>query len=383
MLLGHLARPRSPRSHPTSRRALPGLLLLVVAALVAAVLPGAGGSASAAGVPSVITLSGPAKVVDEQAITLTITWRTADDRPVPGTVALQQKVDGSWRTKTDLQTNLEGYLQVRLRPRTDSRWRAVGRANALAAKTTSTVHRVDNLPPGKVVKLPERAPRPRTSPGKQPRATGAGPRPVISGIPSSTWRSMVGRSWHRGCPVGRSGLRLLRISYWDYAGYRRRGELVAAASVIRQMSAALSDMYRAQLPIRSMFRVDRFGWSSRMQGGNDNGSMAAGNTSAFNCRWVNGRPGVRSPHSYGRALDLNTWENPYHASYGWTPDAWWRGHSHQRVAWRSRAHEVVRIMRAHGLRWTYGNADSQHFDAVPRGGRALVVPGCGPGTVCD
>ena len=42
--------------------------------------------------------------------------------------------------------------------------------------------------------------------------------------------------------------------------------------------------------------------------------MAAGNTSAFNCRDVTGRPGVRSPHSYGRSLDLNTWENPYRSA---------------------------------------------------------------------
>ncbi|QSR25457.1 hypothetical protein CFH99_07440 [Nocardioides aromaticivorans] len=187
---------------------------------------------------------------------------------------------------------------------------------------------------------------------------------------------MVGRSWHRGCPVGRSGLRLLRINYWDYAGYRRRGELVAAASVVRQMAGALADMYRAGLPIRSMYRVDRFGWSKRLQGADDYRSMAAGNTSAFNCRWVVGRPGVRSPHTYGRALDLNTWENPYLSRQGWEPNSWWPSRSHPRAAWRSRSHAVVAIMRARGLRWTYGTSDSQHFDAVPPGGRPVVVPGC-------
>ena len=40
---------------------------------------------------------------------------------------------------------------------------------------------------------------------------------------------MVGRSWHAGCPVGRDGLRLLRVNYVDFSGYRRRGELVVAA----------------------------------------------------------------------------------------------------------------------------------------------------------
>ncbi len=91
--------------------------------------------------------------------------------------------------------------------------------------------------------------------------------------------------------------------------------------------------------------------------------MAAGNTSAFNCRQVVGNPGARSPHSYGRSLDVNTWENPYRSAQGTVPNTWWMGHSHTRVAWRSRSHAVVRLMASHGLRWTYGNGDTQHFDA--------------------
>ena len=153
---------------------------------------------------------------------------------------------------------------------------------------------------------------------------------------------MTGRTWHRGCPVGRSGLRYLQINYWDYRGYRRRGELVANASAVGKMAGALAEMYRKKLPIRAMYRVDRFGWSSRVRGGDDYRSMAAGNTSAFNCRDVVGRPGVRSPHSYGRSLDLNTWENPYRSrrAPSPTPGGWgtrtpgWRG-APARTPWSS------------------------------------------------
>ena len=182
---------------------------------------------------------------------------------------------------------------------------------------------------------------------------------------------MTGRTWHQGCPVGRSSLRYLQINYWDYRGYRRRGELVAHASAIGKMAGALAEMYRKKLPIRAMYRVDRFGWSSRVHGGDDYRSMAAGNTSAFNCRDVVGRPGVRSPHAYGRSLDLNTWENPYRSRQGTVPNTWWMGHSHPRVAWRSRSHAVVQLMARHGLRWTYGNGDTQHFDAY--GGRGRLA----------
>lgn len=327
--------------------------------------------------PTTTTITGPRSVIDEQRVHLRLTWATVEGDPVAGPVVLQRYVDGRWRSIRRVTTDAEGHVQVGLRPRVDSRWRAVGSGLPWAARSYSATHRIDNLPPGVPAALPAGAPRPRIALPAQPRARGAGANPTISRLSDGVWRSMVGRSWHRGCPVGRSGLRLLRINYWDYRGYRLRGEVVAAASVVRQMAGALSDMYRAKLPIRSMYRVDRFGWSSRLQGADDYRSMAAGNTSAFNCRWVVGRPGVRSPHSYGRSLDVNTWENPYRSRQGWVPNAWWPSRSNARFAWRSRTHRVVRIMAAHGLRWTYGRADSHHFDAVPRGGRVLVVPGCG------
>ena len=184
----------------------------------------------------------------------------------------------------------------------------------------SNAHPINSIPPGTPVKLPRNAPSPRINLPDQRRGVGSGANPVITQIPDRVWRQMTGRTWHAGCPVGRSGLRYLRINYWDYQGYDRRGELVANADAVRQMAGALAEMYRKKLPIRAMYRVDRFGWSNRVRGGNDYKSMAAGNTSAFNCRQVVGNPGARSPHSYGRSLDVNTWENPYRSAQGTGPE---------------------------------------------------------------
>lgn len=326
--------------------------------------------------PTTTTLTGPSRVIDEQSARMRITWRTSAGDPVAGRVSLQRRSGDRWLAVRTLVTGESGVVSFDLVARSDSRWRALSLGTPWAAKSVSAVHTIDNLPAGVPVRLPAGAPRPRLSLPAQPRATIAGAAPRISRIPDAVWRSMVGRSWHRGCPVGRSGLRLLRINYWDYTGYRRQGEVVAAASVVRQIAAALTDLYRAKIPIRSMYRVDRFGWSRRLQGADDYASMAAGNTSAFNCRWVVGRPGVRSPHSYGRSLDVNPWENPYRSRQGWVPNAWWPGHSHARIAWRSRSHVVVRTMAGRGLRWTYGRSDLHHFDAVPRGSRPIVPPGC-------
>ena len=248
-----------------------------------------------------------------------------------------------------------------MRPRIDSAWRAIGSAYRWWSADTSAILRIDNVPPIAPVAYPAKAPRPVWTPA-QSRASGGWANAVITRISDSGWRSMVGRSWHRGCPVGRSGLRLLSINYWGFDGYRRRGQMVLSAAVVGRAAAALRDMYNQRFPIRRMYRVDRFGWSKKLQGADDYKSMRADNTSAFNCRSVVNRPGVRSPHATGRAVDINTWENPYRSATGLVPNSWWASRSHPKIAWRSSSHPVVRIWRSHGFRWTYGTGDSQHVD---------------------
>ncbi|MBO0843066.1 MAG: M15 family metallopeptidase [Nocardioides sp.] len=355
--------------------------LLVAAVLVSALsMIGAGvPAAHAAGVKSVLRVSGPGHVIDEHTTRITITWKTQAGQGIAGApVRLYNQVKGAdgWHFEKTLVTNASGVASIVVRPRYDGSWKATAAAVPGVLAATSNVYKIDNLPPGKPVHLPKGAPRPKRHPPAQPRATGTGAHPVITKIPNDVWKSMVGKTWHSGCPVGRSGLRLLRINYWDYSGYRRRGEIVANKDAIGKMKNALVAMYKGRYPIRSMYREDRWGYSKKLHGANDYASMEAGNTSAFNCRQVVGRPGVLSPHSTGRSLDVNTWENPYRSQQGVFPDRWWMSHSHPRVAWRSSKHAVVKIMRKAGLTWTYGLGDTQHFD-VPVNGRPVAPAGCG------
>ncbi len=63
--------------------------------------------------------------------------------------------------------------------------------------------------------------------------------------------------------------------------------------------------FRERFPIRQMQPVDAYR-------GSDPDSMAADNTSAFNCRAaVAPGPVHWSAHAYGQAVDVNTVENPY------------------------------------------------------------------------
>lgn len=325
---------------------------------------------------AVLTVGGPGAVVDERSTTVAVSWTADNGEPVSGPVTLlTSSRGGPWRPAAALTTGPDGRAAYVATPRYDTRWRVQAPPLPWVLGGGSAVYHLDNRPPGRAVRMARRAPQPsRRIRGEQPRAVGAGANPVITPLPDAVWRSMVGRSWHPGCPVGRSGLRLVAVNYWDFTGYRRRGELVVADEVAGQVAAAVAELHQRRIPIRRMVRVDRFGWSKRLRGADDYASMAAGNTSAFNCRDVVGRPGVRSPHAWGRSVDINPWENPFRSRHGLVPNGWWHSHPHHRVSWRSRGHVVVRLMARHGLRWTYGTGDSHHFDAVPRGASRPLLP---------
>lgn len=114
---------------------------------------------------------------------------------------------------------------------------------------------------------------------------------------------MVPTSWRPGCPVSLSDLRYVRVSHMDLAGAERTGELVVHADAVPVVRAAFEHLWDERFPIASMRLVDDFG-------GDDDASMAADNTSAFNCRTVSGS-GSWSQHAYGRAIDINPVQNPY------------------------------------------------------------------------
>ncbi len=111
------------------------------------------------------------------------------------------------------------------------------------------------------------------------------------------------RSWHEGCPVALGDLRYLRVTYFGFDHRAHQGEIVVATAVASEVVAAFRRLYAAEFPIRRMQLVDDFG-------ADDNASMAADNTSGFNCR-LNTAGTTWSQHSYGEAIDIDPLENPY------------------------------------------------------------------------
>ena len=185
--------------------------------------------------------------------------------------------------------------------------------------------------------------------------------PITSAIKT---RMLRGGSWHPGCPVHYHDLRYLQMTYIDFEGRERRGEMIVHKQVAQEVVTIFAKLYRIGYPIRQMHLVSDFG-------GSDWQSIEADNSSAFNCRNATGSR-KWSKHSYGRAIDLNPLENPYVSH---------RGHISHKASYRFRqrlhrttssedravllgSDPVVKIFESYG--WGWGGRwrtlkDYQHF----------------------
>ncbi|HEU4337501.1 MAG TPA: CapA family protein [Nocardioides sp.] len=111
------------------------------------------------------------------------------------------------------------------------------------------------------------------------------------------------RSHRPGCPVALRDLRHLQMTHRDFDGRARVGEMVVHRRWARQVADAFGRLYDAGFPIARMRLVDDYR-------ADDDLSMAANNTSGFNCRRVAGQRRW-SQHAYGAAIDINPVQNPY------------------------------------------------------------------------
>ena len=187
--------------------------------------------------------------------------------------------------------------------------------------------------------------------------------PPFSHSVSSVTATQLPHSWHAGCPVSPGRLRRVRLTYWGFDGRAHTGALIANEDAVRNLVQVFSRLYAAHFPVRRLRPIDAYG-------GNDERSLEADNTAAFNCRYVIG-PGPRrwSVHAYGEAIDVNPVENPYLESGRVHPRAGRayldRGRERPGMAYRGGV--LVRAFAAVGWqwggRWT-GSPDYQHFSST-------------------
>jgi hypothetical protein len=136
----------------------------------------------------------------------------------------------------------------------------------------------------------------------QPRGTD------IRMVPRAQWRSMVAAGMVRPeCPIqDRSQLRRVDLDFVDFNGEQRRGHLIVNRDIAQTVARIFETLHAERFPIAQMTGVETYG-------GDLNRSLAANNTSAYNCRRPDQiqAPFAESPHANGRAIDLNPVQNPW------------------------------------------------------------------------
>jgi hypothetical protein len=127
---------------------------------------------------------------------------------------------------------------------------------------------------------------------------------AIAPISPQFAENMRASTWRQGCPVPLEDLRQVTVRYWNFDKKPASGTLIVQKDIAQEVDAIFRDLYRSGFQIERISPIEEFK-------GDDDASMAANNTSAFNCRDVTGKPGTFSNHSWGRAIDINPLTNPY------------------------------------------------------------------------
>jgi len=207
---------------------------------------------------------------------------------------------------------------------------------------------------------PARAVAPSAAPSRKPSR----PKSFTARVFRIRHRSQVRYSWHPGCPVAFSGLRLITMTYRGFDHKVHTGRMVVNASVTGKLIRVFRQLFRMHYPVRRMVPVDAYH-------GSDFGSIEADNTSSFNCRDATGSSSW-SEHAYGLAVDLNPCENPYVTADGHEAHKRCRQYVDRNLQIPGLIHAGDKVVRAFasagwgwGGIWT-GDRDYQHFSANGR-----------------
>jgi D-alanyl-D-alanine carboxypeptidase len=175
-------------------------------------------------------------------------------------------------------------------------------------------------------------------------------------------------SWHSGCPVGLSDLRVLTVTHWGFDGRPHTGQLVVNRDVAQPLRKVFGRLYELRFPIRHMRLADMYGpRRARPADGDITGSFRCRQAVPSPCVGGSGS-GSWSNHAYGHAIDINPVENPY-VGCGMTRDR-----TSARYIDRSRLRKgmvtpaVVRAFRSIGWgwggEWSGDTKDYMHFSTT-------------------
>ncbi len=115
--------------------------------------------------------------------------------------------------------------------------------------------------------------------------------------------NQVNLDLHPECPLASDRLRLLDVEHFNFNGDLLDGKLVVLDRVAVKVISIFKELKTVRFPIHQVKLIDHYHY-------NDDESMAANNSSAFNFRNIANSDRL-SMHSYGLAIDINPVQNPY------------------------------------------------------------------------
>lgn len=187
-------------------------------------------------------------------------------------------------------------------------------------------------------------------------------------VSDHVFRRIRGKSYKPECTIPVGELRYLKVLHRNLAGEILLGELICHRTIADDLLSIFRQLFEAGYPIERMVLIDDYD-------ADDEASMAANNSSAFNFRFIAGTRTL-SRHSSGLAVDINPLYNPFVRNAGG------RTVVEPACAERYACRELdfpyridpddlcVRLFREHGFEWggTWKTRkDYQHFEKRPAG----------------
>lgn len=110
---------------------------------------------------------------------------------------------------------------------------------------------------------------------------------------------------HYKCPLEiLERLVTLQVEYFDFDEQLHQGQIVVDRDIEHDVIQVFSLIKEIKFPVHSVIPMQKFSWD-------DDSSMLANNSSAFNYRPIAGT-NTLSLHSFGRAVDINPVQNPWY-----------------------------------------------------------------------
>jgi D-alanyl-D-alanine carboxypeptidase len=175
----------------------------------------------------------------------------------------------------------------------------------------------------------------------------------------ATTAARMGTTWQPGCPVPLSDLRHLTLSFWGFDGRPHTGELVVHAKVADDVRSVFGKLFAARFPLEEMRIVEPADLAAEPTGDGNT-------TAAFVCRPVRGSTTTFSAHSFGLAVDVNPFQNPYKKGDSVLPElaSAYLDRSWARPGMIKKGDVVTKAFASVG--WTWGGSwtttkDTMHF----------------------